>query len=262
MKAVILAAGCGSRMGKYAESLPKGMLVFNGKTLIEWQIEKFKSIGLKDIIVITGYKKDAINYPGVVYYHNPDYAETNMIETLMCARDVLNTDVLISYSDIFYTQTLARMTMEHSADIAVAVDEAWRDYWKLRYGTVEHDLETLAISEDGRIRELGKPVNSSEGINHRYIGLVKFSRKAMVEAIKLYDNKRVLSEAWKQSGNPFRNGYMTDLLSELIQKNVDVRAVVSHGGWLEFDTSSVYEKSIQLAKRMLDASGDFGTQKE
>lgn len=246
MKALILAAGRGKRMGKYTEKLPKGMLMFNGKTLIEWQIEKLRSVGLDEIVIITGYKGEAINYPGICYHHNPDYAQTNMIETLMCAQNVLDTDILLSYSDIIYRRTLVKMAIEHPADIAVAVDANWRDYWKLRFGTTEADLETLSISKEGLITELGRPVSSSKGIGYRYIGLIKFSQKGMAKAIELYDNKKSKNESWKQSGKPFRKGYMTDLLDELIQEGLEVRPVITRGGWLEFDTADDYVIACRL----------------
>lgn len=235
-------------MGRYTENNPKGMLVFKGKTLIEWQIMKLKSCGLKDIIIITGYRHEAIPYSGITYYHNKDFAKTNMVETLMCAREVFNTNILVSYSDIVYSEKLAGMVMECPAEIGVAVDKSWRDYWMMRYGTTETDLETLNLSADGRIIEIGKPVNISEGMEYRYIGLIKFSDQGIARAIKLYDKKRSKNEPWKQSGKSFRQGYMTDLLHELIQEGADVRSVITTAGWLEFDTAGDYEQALAMSE--------------
>ena len=246
MRAVILAAGSGMRMGKYGENLPKCMLPINGKPIIEWQIERLKGIGLSDIIIITGYKAEMIKLSGVTYYHNADYAETNMIETLMCAREALATDVLISYGDILYTKELAKKTADCAADIGVAADSAWRDYWLLRYGSTEVDLETLSLSTDGRINEIGKPVSSSNGIDLRYIGLLKFSKKGMSTALRLYDDKKNRNELWSQSGKPFKKGYMTDMLHELIMAGVSVHPVITQGGWLEFDTVRDYEMAPEI----------------
>ena len=68
MKAIILAAGVGSRMKKYTKSLPKGMMKINGKTLIERQIQVLKTVGIKKIIIVKGYKSEMINYKGIKYY--------------------------------------------------------------------------------------------------------------------------------------------------------------------------------------------------
>ncbi len=241
MRAVILAAGRGTRMGRYGENMPKGMLPFKGKTLIERQIDELRSIGLKDIVIATGYKSKMINYGGITYYHNADFADTNMVETLMCAREALDTDILVSYADIYYTKELAKAVIDCPRDIGVAVDENWREYWTLRYGTTEEDLESLSLSADGRIIEIGRPVSSSVDLNYRYIGLIKFSARGMRSAISLYDEKKAAGALWTQSRQPFEKGYMTDLLHGLIVAGVAVHPVVSQGGWFEFDTVHDYE---------------------
>ena len=79
MKAIILAAGQGTRLKKYTENLPKGMLEFDKKTIIERQIDTYRRCGISDIIVVRGFAADKIAYPDVRYYENADYAETNMV---------------------------------------------------------------------------------------------------------------------------------------------------------------------------------------
>ena len=56
-KALIVAAGLGSRLKKHTENLPKCMLDFKGKTLLQRQIQAYKDCGINDITVIRGYKK-------------------------------------------------------------------------------------------------------------------------------------------------------------------------------------------------------------
>ena len=92
MKAIILAAGQGTRLKKYTQDLPKGMLSFMGKTVIERQIEMFRKCGINDIIVIRGFAADKIQYEGIKYYMNEDFANTNMVESLMCAKEEFNDD--------------------------------------------------------------------------------------------------------------------------------------------------------------------------
>ena len=67
MKAIILAAGLGSRLGKFGENIPKGLIIINGKTLIQRQIEIFHNCGINDITVITGHNNELINYPDITY---------------------------------------------------------------------------------------------------------------------------------------------------------------------------------------------------
>lgn len=228
-------------MGALTEELPKGMLAVNGKTIIERQLDTLRGIGLDDIVIVTGYQAKKISYGGVRYCHNPRFASTNMVETLMCARKEMTDDILVAYSDIIYSGVLAKTVAFSGHDIGVAVDEAWRDYWILRYGTTETDLESLTVSEENIITDIGQPVTSSTGLNHRYIGLLKFSRQGIQDMLKIYDKKRSDNSSWLQSGNPFEKGYMTDLLNEMIVRGVPVHPVVTRRGWFEIDTAEDYE---------------------
>jgi L-glutamine-phosphate cytidylyltransferase len=246
MKALILAAGMGTRLGKYTRNLPKGMLSFNGKPLIEWQIQQLRKAGITDISIVTGYQREKIAYPGVGYFHNPDFASTNMVESMLCARDSLHgADVLVSYSDILFTGDLVALACRSCGDIGVAVDRDWRTYWMERYGTTETDLESLTV-KDNVIVELGKPMSSSADIDYRYIGMIRFSSAGMAKALEIYDRKKAADESWRQSGKSFRNGYMTDLLNELIVEGNSVLPIVSDGDWLEFDTNEDYEVTLKL----------------
>ena len=121
MKAAILAAGQGTRLKKYTENLPKGMLKFAGKTMIERQIETYQKCGITDIIVVRGFAADKITYPGVRYYENADYENTNMVESLMAARQEFDDDIIVSYSDILITgRNTGRQDMERLISIRKA----------------------------------------------------------------------------------------------------------------------------------------------
>ena len=100
MKAIILAAGQGTRLKKYTENLPKGMLQFAGKTIIERQIETYRKCGIDKIIIVRGFASDKITYDGITYYDNQEYANTNMVESLMTAKVEFDDDIIVSYSDI------------------------------------------------------------------------------------------------------------------------------------------------------------------
>lgn len=247
MKAIILAAGQGTRLKKYTENLPKGMLEFGGKTIIERQIETYRKCGITDIIVVRGYAADKIAYSGVKYYENLYYASTNMVESLMAARQEFDDDVMVSYSDILFEEGMLRNMMESKEDFAVAVDENWKEYWQARYGRVDFDTESLSLDENDNITELGLEAPDLKDIDARYIGLLKFSGCGLEKIAQIldrdYDTYR--DKPWKQSGKTIRKAYMTDLLQAVIESGNCVRAVKFKNGWIEFDTNEDYETAVK-----------------
>jgi len=250
MKAIILAAGQGSRLKKYTESLPKGMLSFMGKTIIERQIEMYRYCGINDIIIVRGFAADKITYPNVKYYTNEDYANTNMVESLLSAKEEFDEDIIVSYSDILFEEDMLKSMMKSKTDFAVAVDDEWKSYWKKRYGKVDFDTESLSVDENDNITELGLENPKLEDVDARYIGLLKFSLKGLQTIIGIMNEAYKLDEndPWQQSGKPVKKAYMTDLLNAIIESGKEVKAVHFKHGWIEFDTNEDYENAVEWVK--------------
>ncbi len=251
MKAIILAAGQGTRLKKYTENLPKGMLSFMGKTIIEWQISMYRKCGIDDISIVRGFAGDKIPYEGIKYYTNEDYANTNMVESLMAAKEEFDDDVIVSYSDILFEEGMLKGMMEAEGDFAVAVDDNWKEYWKKRYGRIDFDTESLSIDEKNNIVELGLESPKIEKIDARYVGLIKFSRAGLrkIEGILEKAYVEFADRPWQQSGKPIRKAYMTDLLNALIESGYQVKAERFSRGWIEFDTNEDYEKACKWVER-------------
>jgi len=250
MKAIILAAGMGTRLGKYTENLPKGMLNFNGKPLIQQQVDTLRSCGVNDIIIVKGYEPDKINIEGVKYYENKDFANTNMVETLFEAEQEMDDEILVCYADILYEKRIIEKILASDVEIGVAVDEDYWDYWKARLDNPENDTESFVI-EDGKIVELGDTECSLDKAKVRYVGLIKFSKQG-VEALKkvYHDNKEKYfssEDKWKMS-KCFKKAYMTCILQALIDDNHRVDPITIKHGWLEFDTVEDYEKYSEWLK--------------
>lgn len=250
MKAIILAAGKGTRLWKYTKDLPKCMLNFNGKTLIEKQVETFRLNGIRDIVIVRGFMAEKINIPNVKYYFNPDYESTNMVHSLFCAEKELDGDVIVAYADILYESRVLNKLINKKSEIAVTVDINWEKYWALRYGNTSTDTESLVLNSKGNILELGEANPPKEKIDGRYVGLIKFSSKSIEKTKKIY--KELKSKFWNKpwpSDKLFQKAYMTDLLSYLIKSGIKVDALKIRNGWLEFDTNEDYEKAIELDKK-------------
>ena len=250
MKAIILAAGQGTRLKKYTENLPKGMLEFMGKTLIERQILAYREVGINDIIIVKGFAQEKIAYEDVKYYINEDYASTNMVYSLLKANKEFDDDIVISYSDIIFEKNMLNKLINNKHEFSFMVDDNWKKYWKLRYGRIDFDTESLTINSKNEVINIGLENPLLNEIDSRYVGLLKFRSGALKTISNIYhqDFDEYKDKPWKQSGRNILNAYMTDLIQAVIEKGHKVYAERYNHGWLEFDTNEDYEKAIQWAK--------------
>ena len=138
LKAIILAAGMGSRLGNLTEEHTKSMVEVNGVTMMERMLRQLDNVKLEEIIVVVGYKaKELIEYidslnisTKVSYIDNDIYDSTNNIYSLYLAKEVMETsNVLLLESDlIFEDALLERIVNEKEANAAlVAKFEPWMD---------------------------------------------------------------------------------------------------------------------------------------
>jgi NDP-sugar pyrophosphorylase family protein len=118
MRAVILAAGRGSRMGHLGDDRPKCLVELEGKPLIERQIAALRRGGVDEIGVVRGYRAEMIDFPASPI-SQPRWAETNMVMSLAAAAPWLRSGpVIVSYADIFYRSELVR-------GLAAALRASW-----------------------------------------------------------------------------------------------------------------------------------------
>ena len=102
LKSIILAAGQGNRLRPLTNEKPKCMVELFGKSLIEHQINAYTSCNISDINIVTGFRSDSITISNVRYFRNEHYEITNMVESLFCAEEILNGNVIVSYGDIIF----------------------------------------------------------------------------------------------------------------------------------------------------------------
>ena len=114
MKAIILAAGRGSRLHPYTDSAPKCLTELAGRSLIDRQVATLRSAGVTDILIATGYLADQLAFPGTRQVHNPDWATTNMVESLFVAEADFGDDLIVTYSDIVYEPRIIEALLQLS----------------------------------------------------------------------------------------------------------------------------------------------------
>ena len=242
MKAIILAAGRGSRLHPYTTECPKCLTELGGQTLIERQLATIHDAGIDDITIVTGYRAEMLTLPNTSQVLNPDWATTNMVESLFAAETNFGDDLIISYSDIIYEPCVIKSLMQSDANISVIVDRKWRPYWEYRFSDPLSDAESLKMNDAGHIIDIGEKVDNIELIEAQYIGLMRF-KGAGIKALR--ETKSLLGRThrtWMEKRS-LKNAYMTDLLMELILSGHVVQAVPIESGWLEIDTVDDFEKA-------------------
>ena len=249
MKAIIVAAGPGSRLMPITDERPKCLLEIGGKTILERALEALKENGVEDIVVVRGYKGHLINYPDRTYCHNPEFRKNNILRSLFYADDEMNDDFIFSYSDIVYSREVVARLIGSEADISLIVDVNWQQTYKGRDQHPISEAELVKV-ENGKVVKIGKEVVKPEEAHGEFIGLAKFTKSAAESMKAAY--RRVSED---HCASPFQNAasldkaYMTDMLQELVDDGLLVQSVDIEGGWVEIDTPQDLER----------ARGMFGT---
>jgi choline kinase len=240
MRAVILAAGRGSRMGAIGEGRPKCLVELADKPLIRRQIEALRGGGISTIGIVRGYLGNMVNVEDVTYFENPRWAETNMVMSLAAAASWLQSDsVVISYADIFYGRDIVRDLAASSGDLVVAYDRGWRSLWTRRFADPLSDAETFRIDARGDLIDIGRRTTQIEDIEGQYMGLLKFTPHAWraVEALLASVDTKTRDRM-----------DMTTLLRTLLESSFAIKTVGLAGQWGEIDSSGdleLYEKMIR-----------------
>jgi len=244
-KALIIAAGLGSRLKKHTENLPKCMLDFGGKTLLQRQLASYKKCGIKDISLIKGYKKEKINYKGIKYFENNDYKENNILNSIFYAENFINGNIIISYSDILFNSSVVQRTLDSNHDISVVVDIDWRGYYVGRKDHPISEAENVIFNSNNEVEKIGKINTGKEEVHGEFIGMIKLSNRG-TEIFKEHFNrlKKIYWNKPFQRAKIFQKAYLTDFIQELVDIGIKVHCVIIESGWKEIDTVEDYKKAL------------------
>lgn len=233
MKAIILAAGRGSRMQGMTERQPKCFVELHGKRLIEWQIDAFRQAGIDEIFIVCGYLSEVFHYP-CHYFENVRWQETNMVRSLETAREILmSSNCIVSYSDIVYSSRSIQCLLDRVEDIAITYDPNWLKLWTLRFEDPLSDAETFKIDTLGYLTEIGNRPQTISEIEGQYMGLCRFSPSGW----RIVD--RFLSDLSTPQVDKMD---MTHLFKTLIKLGVKIKGVPINEPWYEIDSVSDLEK--------------------
>jgi len=175
MKALILAAGRGTRIRSVHGERPKCLIRLNdnGDTILDQQIENLFSAGVSDIGIVVGYEMEQIldhvrvrhhgSLRRIRFFLNPRFAETNNIYSLCLARDWLKGDSFVCLNaDVVFDARVLTVALNSRRPITMIVDPDWRD-------------ETMkVIVKEGKIIRMSKGIPREE-FSGTYLGITAFS---------------------------------------------------------------------------------------
>ena len=230
MKAIILAAGRGSRMKDLTEERPKCLVELRGKALLDWQLEALRAAGIEEIAIVTGYKRELLANRGLVEFHNARWAETNMVSSLACARDWLQAEpCIVSYSDIFYGPVAVQSLIACTASLAVTYDPNWLELWTQRFGDPLLDAETFRLTPEHTLAEIGNKPTSVDDVQGQYMGLLRFTPEGWADVLRI---RLVLT------AEQCDEMHMTGTLQKVIDAGrVEIAALPYTGEWGEVDSA-------------------------
>ena len=242
MRAIILTAGRGSRMGSLTSEQPKCLTPIAGRSLLDWQLAALRTAGLSEIALVRGYQAECLQPDGCTFFENPAWGETNMVTTLACAREWLERhDCLVSYSDIVYHPDILVQLVNHPGDLVISYDQRWLSLWRERFVNPLDDAETFRRDARGLLTGIGDRTETLEEVQGQYMGLIKITPAGWQHICTL------LAGLPPSEGNRLD---MTSLFQRLLRDGVEINVTSVNGRWCEVDCENdlrIYEKHLAEA---------------
>ena len=247
MKAIILAAGEGSRMGKLAQNIPKPLVMVNGKSIIERQLSILKQNKILDVIIVTGSHNEKFNFKNVVYVNDLEHKKHDTLGSLITARDYMNDEIIITYADQIFDEKIMESVINFKGDIGIAVDLDWEKNYVDRDQHPKSEAENILINGN-EILEIRK--NISECKENEKIGecpgLVKFSRKASKVFLDKYSELEISHQGKFHNAPSLEKALISDMIQELIDSEINVEPIYVSGKWCEIDTP----QDLEIARKL------------
>lgn len=221
MKALILAAGLGTRLAPITNDRPKSLVPVNGKPILMKQIENLHENGITDITIVSGYKADILEkavhelYPEIKIIESVDYATTNNMYSAYIARESIGENgFLMMNADVFYDSSVISALLKDKAENAIVTD----------IGTyIEESMKVVEV--EGRLVKISKAITPEEALGAS-IDVYKFSvegGKAFFAKCAEYIEEKKELKMWSEVA-------LNDILPEVVFK-----ACPLVGRWLEID---------------------------
>lgn len=232
--AIVLAASRGHELGELTEHQPKTMVKIQGAPILARIVDAYNAVGVKDIVVVRGYKKEAVNLPNLTYVDNDDYADTGELASLLKglqSRKSRAQQTLISYGDVLFNTYIPQSLCQEADDCVIFLDSNWREqtsYARLG-GFAECTVPNSRKAFNAKVylKRLGDkiPEASTHGV---WMGFLKVSPAAATLITA------VITELLAQPGN--RKATIPHLIQELLKRGQPIRVLYTVGHWLDINS--------------------------
>jgi phosphoenolpyruvate phosphomutase len=228
--AIVLAAARGTSLDRLTEDRPKCMIDIRGQPLLRRLVATLNDGGVRQVTVVRGYRKEAIDLPGIATVDNDAYATTGEVASLACALDRLAGDCIVVYGDVLFRRYILDGLLGTAGDIVVAVDALWEKYGdavRTRDLAVASRRFSPSYLEDAPVtlRAIGSALPGAE-VTGEFIGMIRMNERgaALIRAeIAALDAEGALVHA-----------DLPDLLTRIAAHHpVAVHYVTGH--WLDVD---------------------------
>ncbi|MBL8074953.1 MAG: phosphoenolpyruvate mutase [Nitrospira sp.] len=232
--AIVLAASRGEELRELTEHQPKTMVKIQGAPILAHIVDAYNAVGIKDITVVRGYKKESVNLPNLRYLDNDDFADTGELDSLQKAFRLLKSpskDLLISYGDVLFNKYIPQALCQENDDFVIFVDSDWQNqssYVRLG-GFVECSLPNSKKAFNAKIylRQLGNTVGR-EQTHGVWMGFLKVSPAGAAHL------QTILSTMMTDPVN--RKAGIPHLLQELLKRQLPIRVLYTVGHWLDINS--------------------------
>jgi choline kinase len=234
---------------------PKCFAEIGDERILDVVLSALRGGGVEAITFVGGYRIESVQaaYPDLAYVHNDRWATTNILGSLMCARDHMRGGFVSSYADIVYRADVVERLVASEAPITIAVDTDWRRRYAGRSQHPPSDGEKV-VCEGGRVLRVHRDIDP-DAAHGEFIGVARFDPRGAAALCRAYDEARA-----RCGEGPFREApgldraYMIQLLQQMIEDGHEIRHVDTHGGYHEIDTQEDYD----LARRAYAAGERWG----
>ncbi len=229
MKATILAAGYGNRIADLTKGKPKSFLEINGKPIVQHQLDMLRSVGIKDIVMVVGYKKHFFEELkeknkdlNITLVYNPFYRVTNVLGSFWFTKEFLTEPFVFMHADTYFEpDILDKLLATSGNNLAVEFKNCGEEDMKVKV-------------EEGIIKDISKKLEQSDG---EFIGVAKIDGFS--------DVKSSTEELIEDNAHCF---FETAILN-LIKSNKKFNAIKINGHiWEEVDFKEDYFSLIEKIK--------------